>query len=250
MPAEILGIDIGGSGIKGALVDTEKGDFASDRLRLDTPSSGKPEEMLKLIEELIHHFRYEGPIGIGFPGVVQRNRIQTAANLHADWVGTDLQKELSERTGRQAHVLNDADSAGYAEVRYGAAKDVPDVVLVVTLGTGIGTSLYTDGKLVPNTELGHVYLENGKIAEPWAAELARKQDKLKWPQWGKRVNVYLNELHKLFWPELVVIGGGVSKKFDKWKDALETPMKVVPATLENRAGIVGAAIWAQEHAQA
>jgi polyphosphate glucokinase len=243
---EVLGIDIGGSGIKGAIVDTTNGTLTQERYRLETPQPATPEAMVETIGQIAEHFEWKGkPIGSGFPGVVQHGVIKTAANIDKSWIGQNAETLIKEATGASlVHVLNDADAAGLAEVKFGAGVDVKGIVLMITLGTGIGSGLYIDGILVPNTELGHIEVDGHPDAEHWAADSAREREDLKWGEWAKRVNVYLNQMHKLFWPDLIVIGGGVSKKSEKFFPHIDVPCKVVAATLLNDAGIVGAAVAA------
>jgi polyphosphate glucokinase len=243
---EVLGIDIGGSGIKGAIVETESGSLRAERYRLETPQPASPNAMVETIAQIAEHFEWKGkPIGSGFPGVVMSGVIKTAANLDKEWIGQNAETLIREATGASlVHVLNDADAAGLAEVRVGVGKGVRGVVLMVTFGTGIGTGLYVDGILTPNTEFGHIELHGHKDAEHWAADSAREREDLKWSQWAERVDAYLNKMHDLLWPDLIVIGGGVSKKSEKFLPLLTVPTRVVPAALLNDAGIVGAAIAA------
>lgn len=243
---EVLGIDIGGSGIKGAIVETETGALVQERFRIETPQPATPDAMVETIARIAEHFEWRGkPIGSGFPGVVMSGEIRTAANLDKDWIGKNAETLIAEATGASlVHVLNDADAAGLAEVRLGAGRDVKGVVLMVTLGTGIGTGLYVDGILVPNTELGHIEVNGHPDAEQWAADSAREREDLKWSAWAGRVNTYLNKMHALFWPDLIIIGGGVSKKSEKFFPHLTVPTTVIAAALLNDAGIVGAALAA------
>jgi polyphosphate glucokinase len=238
---QVLGIDIGGSGIKGAVVNTDTGEMATGRHRLPTPQPATPEAMLKTMADVVDGFSWQGPIGCGFPAAVKHGVVHTAANVSDKWIGFNLQQALMEVTGCRTVVLNDADAAGLAEMRFGAGRDQADVVLVVTLGTGIGTALFVDGRLVPNLELGHIEI-GGKEAEDWAASVVRQQSKLSWKQWGKRVNKYLGTMEQLLWPDLIIIGGGVSKRHDKFFPFLTLRTRVVPAEMRNEAGIVGAAL--------
>jgi polyphosphate glucokinase len=246
---KILGIDIGGTGIKGAVVDTSKGVFKTDRLRILTPQPATPEAVSQVLSRIVKHFDWEeGLIGCTFPGVVMHGTVHTAANLDKAWVGQPGEELFTKATGCETSVLNDADAAGLAEVRYGTEHAHKGVVLMITLGTGIGTALFVDGELVPNTELGHVVLA-AQDAEHYAAESAREREDLTWEAWGARVGEYLRLIEDLFWPDLFVIGGGVSKQANEFLPLLDTRTKVVPATLRNRAGIVGAAIHAEEAAK-
>jgi len=241
----VLGVDIGGTGIKGAPVDIEKGELAADRLRILTPQPATPDAVAKVVAELVKHFDWTGPVGCTFPAVMLHGVAMTAANVDQSWIGTDAEKEFGKETGCKVTVLNDADAAGLAEVRFGAGRKRDGVVIVVTLGTGIGSALFADGHLFPNTELGHI-LMNGKEAEKRAAASIRENKSLSWSKWGKRVNEYLQYVERLFSPDLFIIGGGVSKKFDRFQPFLGVRAEVVPAQLRNEAGIVGAAVAAAE----
>lgn len=242
---EILGIDIGGSGIKGAPVDVEKGKMLTKRYRIATPQPAKPKAVAKVVAEIAAHFDWQGLIGCGFPAVVRRGVTLTAANVHKKWVGTDAAALISEKTGCETTVINDADAAGLAEVTFGAGQGRGGVVLLITIGTGLGTALFTDGELVPNTELGHIELR-GDDAEKWASDAARKRDDLSWKKWAKRFDLYLAALEFLFWPDLFILGGGASKKKrrKKYLHRLTVDTEVVPAKLGNEAGIIGAALAA------
>ncbi|GAA3138706.1 ROK family protein [Planomonospora alba] len=238
-----LGIDIGGSGIKGAPVDVEKGELTEERLRIPTPDPSGPEAVAEVVGRIARHFDWTGPIGITFPGVVLDGTTLTAANVDARWVGADARGLFSAATGRPVVVLNDADAAGLAEVEVGAARGEPGVVLMLTFGTGIGSALFVDGRLVPNTELGHLEIR-GKDAERRASDGARERHDLSWDEWAERVEEYLRHVEMLFSPSLIVIGGGVSKKADKFLPKISVRSRVVPAALRNEAGIVGAAMAA------
>jgi polyphosphate glucokinase len=239
----LLGIDIGGSGIKGAPVDQATGELTEDRLRIETPEPSTPEAVAAVVARICEHFLVDGPVGCTFPGVVHGGVVRTAANVDASWLDVDADGLFEEDTGRSFTVLNDADAAGLAEARFGPANVRHGVVLVLTFGTGIGSALLNDGDLVPNTELGHLELD-GHVAEDRAAAAVRTEKDLSWADWGARVNRYLQHLERLFSPDLFVLGGGVSKKFDKFADQLDVPTEVVPATLRNEAGIVGATLVA------
>ena len=241
---EILGIDIGGSGVKGAPVNIETGVLLASRHRIPTPYPSKPGAVAKVIVEVAQHFRWKGPIGCGFPAAMRRGVALTAANVHKKWIGTNAAGLFSEKTGCPVCVINDADAAGLAEMNYGVGKDRKGVVVVVTIGTGLGTALFTDGRLLPNAELGHIQIE-GADAEENASDAARKLKKLSWKQWGKRFNRYLQELEKLLWPELFILGGGSSRKFDRFSPYITVNADVRPAQLLNEAGIVGAALAAR-----
>ncbi|MGC9468877.1 MAG: polyphosphate--glucose phosphotransferase [Anaerolineae bacterium] len=241
---EILGLDIGGSGIKGAPVDTDKGRMLSDRYRIPTPEGAKPTDVAKVVAKIAKHFEWQGPIGAGFPAVIQRGVARTAANVDKSWIGTNAQELFADATGCPVRVLNDADVAGIAEMRFGAGRDRDGVVFIVTIGTGLGTALFSDGVLVPNTELGHIEMDC-QDAEWQAADSARQRDNLSWREWGVRFDRYLNRIHALFWPDLFILGGGASKKLAKFEDVLTVPTEVVAAQLRNEAGIVGAAVAAE-----
>ncbi|WP_299036636.1 polyphosphate--glucose phosphotransferase [uncultured Pseudokineococcus sp.] len=239
-----VGIDIGGSGIKGAPVDLARGEFAEDRVREPTPSPSTPEAVADVVAALAGRWP-EGPLGVTFPAVIKDGVAMTAANVDKSWIGTDAAELLRARTGRTVHVVNDADAAGVAEARYGAAKGVRGVVVVTTLGTGIGTALLHDGVLVPNTELGHLEVD-GHDAETRASDAVRDREDLSWKDWAKRLQRYYASLEALLQPDLFVVGGGVSKKSDKFLPLLELSTPIVPAQLLNSAGIVGAAALAAE----
>jgi polyphosphate glucokinase len=241
---ETLGIDIGGTGIKGALVGTDNGELLTERFRLLTPQPATPKAVVTTAAEVVKHFDWQGPVGCGFPAVVKRGVVRTAANISKKWIGVNVREALGEATQCQVVVLNDADAAGLAEMRFGAGRDQDGVVLVVTLGTGIGTSLFMAGQLVPNTELGHIEIR-GKEAEDWAADIVRQQKRLSWKKWAKRVDRYLRTMEQLVWPDLIIIGGGVSKKHEKFFPFLTVQTRVVPAEMRNEAGIIGAALAAE-----
>jgi len=236
-----LGIDIGGTGIKGAPVDTTTGELIAERFRIPTPHPATPDAVAETVAQIAKHFDWTGPIGATFPAVVKDGVVHTAANVDDAWVGADAAGLLSRAAGAPVTVLNDADAAGMAEMEFGAGRGRMDTVVVVTLGTGIGSAVFSRGHLVPNTELGHLQIR-GKDAERRAAESVREAKKLSWKQWAKRLNEYFAQLEALLWPDLIVIGGGVSKKSDKFLPLLQTRAETVPAQLLNEAGIVGAAV--------
>jgi polyphosphate glucokinase len=237
----ILGIDIGGSGVKGAIVDTKKGKLLTERYRIPTPQPATPEAVAEVIAKIVKHFDWNGPIGVGFPGVIQNGFARTAANVDDSWIDTNLNKLFAKKTGCLVHVVNDADAAGMAEMKFGSGSGFKGVALLVTVGTGLGTVMFTNGKLMPNMEMGHIML-HGNDAEKYASDAARKADNISWEKWAKRFNEYLNRMEDLLWPDLIIIGGGASKKDDKFISLLNTRAKVVPATLLNEAGIIGAAL--------
>lgn len=242
----LLGIDIGGTGIKGAPVDTETGQLTAERLRIPTPQPALPNAVADVVEQIAAHFNYRGPAGITFPAVVKKGVIYTAANVDDSWIGTNAGDLFSQHVGGPAYVVNDADAAGVAEMRFGAGKDRPGVVIMVTLGTGIGSAVFLDGKLLPNSEFGHLQIR-GRDAEKRASEKVREDKKLSWKQWSKRLSEFLNEMEKLFSPDLFIIGGGISKKSEKFFPHLKTKTEVivVPAQMRNEAGIIGAAYLAR-----
>ena len=246
----ILGIDIGGSGIKGALVDLRGGKLLTERFRIPTPAGASPEDVAEVVSEIAQHFEGQGgsgrgPIGVTFPGVVRGGITLSAANVDKRWIGLDADGLFTRAVGRPVTLLNDADAAGLAEAHYGAGKGVQGVVMLLTFGTGIGSALINSGVLVPNTELGHLEL-SGREVEPWASERARELEDLSWKTWSKRANAYLEHLEMLFSPDLFIIGGGISKKAEKWQELLSVKTPVVPAALQNEAGIVGAALTASQ----
>ena len=240
----ILGIDIGGSGIKGAPVDIEKGVLVADRLRVPTPQPSKPEKVVEVVAELLEHFHWSGAVGCTFPGVVKDGVVHTAANVHKSWIGRDDRSLFEERTGCPVTLINDADAAGLAEVSFGAGREQPGLVVMITLGTGIGTALFMNGCLVPNTELGHLIIR-GKDAEERASDRARSRRGWSWKKWAQHLDEYLLYVEALLNPDLFILGGGVSKKHERFLNFLTTSAPVVPAEMRNEAGIVGAALAAR-----
>ncbi|MDI5964028.1 ROK family protein [Streptomyces sp. SL13] len=241
----VFGIDIGGSGIKGAPVDLERGDLAQERHKVLTPHPAEPDSVLAAVKEVVGHFEWSGPVGVTFPGVVADGVTRTAANMHPDWVGLNVGKVLGDALGMPATVINDADAAGMAEVSFGAARGHGGTVIVLTFGTGIGSAVFVDGRLLPNTELGHLELR-GHDAEHKASSKAKEVEELSWKHWAHRVSKYLAHVEMLFSPDLFVIGGGVSRKAEKFLPLIEgVRAEVVPALLQNNAGIVGAAMAAK-----
>jgi polyphosphate glucokinase len=246
MDAVPLGIDFGGSGIKGAPVDLNTGEFIGDRVRIETPQPATPEAVADVFVELLGRFPdSHGAVGVTVPAVVRHGVASSAANIDRAWIGTDADAVFTDATGRDVHVVNDADAAGLAEVRYGAAAGRHGLVILTTLGTGIGTALVYDGVLVPNSELGHLEID-GKDAEKSAANSVREKHDLSWSKWAKRLTTYYRTLEKLLSPDLFVLGGGVSKHAARFVDLIDIETEIVPAKLQNRAGIVGAALWAAE----
>lgn len=240
----VLGIDIGGSGIKGNLVDPGSGDLLAERHKIPTPKPSTPEAVAQVVAEMVRHFDYDGPVGCTFPAIVRRGVTLSAANVDPSWIGTDAAALFADAIGMRVVVLNDADAAGIAEVEFGAARDRQGVVLILTFGTGIGSALFVDGRLVPNTEFGHIELDGHDPVESWAAARWKKEHDLSWEQWAKRVDALLAHLDRILSPDLVVIGGGVSRRFDDWGRFLRQSVETIPAVLENEAGIVGAAVAA------
>ncbi|MGW4381113.1 polyphosphate--glucose phosphotransferase [Kitasatospora sp. NPDC004531] len=240
----VFGVDIGGSGIKGAPVDLDRGVLAQERHKVLTPHPSGPDAVIDAVCEVVRHFDHHGPVGLTFPGVVVDGHTRTAANVDKGWIGLDAATRFTEALGMPATVVNDADAAGLAEVTHGAGRGRSGVVLLLTFGTGIGSALFSDGVLVPNTELGHLEMR-GKDAERRASSAAKERHDLSWPQWAGRVDEYLDLLEMLFSPQLVIIGGGVSRKHEKFLPLLkDRRAEVVPAELRNDAGIVGAAMAA------
>ncbi len=239
------GIDFGGSGIKAAAVDLDEGDFATDRVRIETPQPATPDAVAEVLKELLGQLPTSaGAVGVTVPGVVRHGVVHSAANIDAAWIGTDADALFTEVTGRDVHVVNDADAAGLAEVQYGAARGQRGLVIVTTLGTGIGSAMVFDGVLVPNSELGHLEID-GHNAESRAANSAREREELSWEDWAERLTRYYSTLESLFSPDLIVVGGGVSKRSAEFLPLLEVETPIVPAELRNKAGIVGAALVAE-----
>jgi polyphosphate glucokinase len=241
---EILGIDIGGSGIKGAPVDIEKGVMLAERQRLDTPQPSVPEAVGDVVAEIARYFNWQGPIGCTFPAVIKQGVAYSAANVDQSWIGFNGQQLFEQKTGCPLLLLNDADAAGMAEMEFGAGRGQPGVVIMLTFGTGIGSAIFVDGRLVPNTEFGHMEIR-GKDAEDRASDRIRTEKDLSWEKWAERVNEFLGRMELLFSPDLFIIGGGVSKKNDKFLSLLQTQARIVPAQMLNEAGIIGAAIAAK-----
>ncbi|WP_308199678.1 polyphosphate--glucose phosphotransferase [Saccharothrix sp. S26] len=243
-----FGVDIGGSGIKGGLVDLEAGALDGERLRITTPQPSTPDAVADVVAEIVEKFNWDGPVGVTLPCVVKHGVAHSAANVDKAWIGTDAAALFAQRLGRptdQVVVLNDADAAGIAEMRFGSGVDRDGLVVLLTFGTGIGSALFLDGKLVPNTEFGHLEVD-GHDAEKRAAASVKEDKGLTWAEWTPRVSRYINVLENLIWPDLVIAGGGVSKKAEKWLPLLEVRTEVVAAALKNDAGIVGAAVAAAQ----
>ena len=246
---EILGVDIGGSGIKGAIINIQTGKFLTKRLRIPTPSPATPKAVAKVFEKLVQSLGYDGPIGCGFPAIVRNGVAMSASNIDDKWINTNISDQLRCALNQEVFVANDADLAGLAELKFGVGRNPKfqkGTVLMITIGTGLGSALFHNGSLVPNSELGHIQLK-GMIAEHYASNKTRKLEDLDWKTWGMRLHVYLKELNKLFSPNAIILGGGGSKHFDAIKDYIDVDTDVLPALLGNHAGIIGAALYANEH---
>lgn len=243
----ILGIDIGGSAIKGGVVDTLTGQLISERHRIETPQPAKPKPMIEIIHEIAHHFNWNGPIGCGYPGVIQNQKALTASNLDKSWIEQDIAQLIKEATQCPTYCLNDADAAGLAEMEFGAGRGKKGTVLMITVGTGLGTALFTNQQLYPNTEIGHLILKNGKEAEKWASAAARDKQDLSWKRWARRFDKYLHILQSLLWPDTFILGGGITDKAEKFLPFLKVPAEVLIAEQGNTAGITGAALAARKN---
>lgn len=241
----ILGIDFGGSGIKGALVDIDSGSLVTERIRIPTPQPAKPKAVIKVMKQLASRFDYSGPVGIGMPSRVLDGVVTSAANIDDSWINFAGQQAISDGIGAPVTLLNDADVAGIAEMHFGAGRGFRGTVMIFTLGTGIGSAMFVNRQLVPNLELGHIYMRSQKQdVEASTSDKARKDAELSWEAWGLRLNAYFQYMEFLFSPQLIIIGGGVSKKHDKFLKYIDVRAQVVPALLRNEAGIVGAALAA------
>lgn len=241
----VLGVDIGGSGIKGAPVDLSTGDLTSDRFRVATPKPATPASMSRAVHALVTHFEWTGPIGCAFPARISRGVAQTASNIHRSWIGTSVEAVFSETTGHPVTVLNDADAACVGEHRYGAAHGSDGLILLLTVGTGIGSAMLINGELIPNSELGHLRM-NGGVAEDYASDRSRKKEDLSWREWAARFQKYLDYVEFLLSPDVILLGGGISKtkKQALYLPHLKTRARLLPTQLQNNAGIIGAAAWA------
>jgi len=242
---ELLGIDIGGSGIKGALVNIETGKLTTERHRIPTPKPATPKNVAKTIKELVNHFNWKGKVGCGFPTPLQHGKCLSGGNLHEKWKNTQVDQLFKKETGNDFFIVNDADAAGLAEIDFGAGKDVKGVIVMITIGTGIGSGIFLDGKLLPNSELGHVLYKNGDIFEKYASDAARKRENLSKKKWGKRLHEYFEHINLLLSPDLFIVGGGASKKLEKFEKQINVDTPIVPAQAENNAGIIGAALAAK-----
>lgn len=244
---ELLGIDIGGSGIKGAMVDADTGILVSERFRLPTPQPSHPDRVADVVCELIKHFEYSGPVGVTFPGIIKNGKCLTASNIHEDWKDAQVDAIFERHCNQKFFVLNDADAAAEAEMKFGAGKGKNGLVVTITVGTGLGSGVFFNGELIPNIELGVIYGKDGRKIEHYAADSARKREDLSFRKWAKRLNFYLNHLELVMNPDLIIIGGGVSKKMDKLEEFLDVDVPVVPAVNQNNAGIIGAAMYALDN---
>ena len=242
---QVLGIDIGGSGIKGAIVNTHTGELLTPRIRIATPSPSKPKRVARVVADIAQQLAWRGPIGIGFPAPIRDGVTLLAANVHHKWTGLDAKSLFNNMIGLPCYVLNDADAAGLAEMKFGAGRGRQGTVMIITIGTGLGTALFTDGYMVPNAEFGHLEI-NCEDAEYRASDAARKREKLSWKRWGKRFDRFLRRLELYLRPDLFILGGGISKKADKFMPYLTVEAEVVTAQLLNNAGIVGAALAVEQ----
>jgi len=241
---EVLGIDIGGSGIKGTIVDTNKGEFLKERHRIPTPQPATIDDIAETVKAIVDHFKFEGPVGCGFPSVIQNGVVKTASNIHKSCINVNVDEVFGHITGLPVRVFNDADAAGAAELQFGCVKGYKGLAIFLTIGTGIGSAIINRGQLIPNSELGHVYLDNGMKTEHFASDAVRKKEDLSRKEWGERFNIVLKYFDKLFYPDLFVLGGGSSKKFHKYAETITVKTPVKPAELLNQAGIIGAALLA------
>ena len=241
----VLGIDIGGTGIKAAPVDTKTGTFTDDKFRMPTPSPATPEAIVNSVQTIVNHFNWHGIIGVGFPAAMKDEKVMTASNIDQAWVGLNAGKAIQEATGCPTHLINDVDAAGLAEMKFGAGKKCKGAVIMVAAGTGIGSALFFKKRLFPNTELGYIMVNN-KFGEHYASASIKEKEDLDWQVWGTRFNEYLKRLEFLFWPDLIIVGGGISKKHEDFFKYIDLQTKVVPAKLKNNAGIIGAALAAKK----
>ena len=241
----VLGIDVGGSGLKGAPVDIKTGKLLAERIRIKTPKKAEPQPVADVVAEIAKAFDWKGPIGIGFPAPIKAGVTLMAANVSPKWVGIGADELFTKTTGCDCTMINDADAAGLAEMKFGAGKGQHGTVIMITLGTGIGTAIFYHGNLLPNAEFGHLDM-NGKDAEHRASDAVRQREELSWKKYAKRLNKYLTAMDKLFWPDLFIIGGGISKESEKYIPLLKLETPVVTAQFLNEAGIVGAALAARK----
>ncbi len=245
---DVLGIDIGGSGMKGALVNSLTGELLTERFRVPTPASRKPKAMAQVLKEIVDHFDHHGPVGCGFPTVIKHGVCKSPGNLHKSWLGVNVKELFSDATGLPVTVINDADAAGYAVMNYGIGKGVEGFVVMITIGTGLESGAFFNGELIPNFELGQIPYKDYKKIESWAASSAKEREGLSYDKWGKRFNKFLELVELLVSPELIILGGGASKHFDEYKHRIKIETPVVPAMFRNHAGIIGAAAAALHEA--
>ena len=239
---ELLGIDVGGSGMKGALVNAETGEMVTERFRVPTPQSRKPDDMAEVIAQIADHFNYKGPVGCGFPTVVKNGICKGYGNLDKSWVGVNVDQLFTVATGREFTVINDADAAGYASMNYGVGRGKRGLVVMITVGTGLGSGAFYNGELLANFELGQIPYKNYKKIELWAASSAKEREGLTYEKWAKRFNKFLKYVELIVAPDLIIVGGGISKKWDQYGHLINIETDVVQAELMNHAGIIGAAI--------
>jgi len=238
---EVLGIDVGGSGIKGALVHMETGEMLTDRFRIPTPKSRKPEAMAEVVAEIVRHFDYKGPVGCGFPTLVKKGVCKSVGNLHQSWLDVNVEELFEKASGNDFTVINDADAAGYATMNYGIGKGMDGLVVMITIGTGLGSGAFLDGRLLASWELGQIPYKKYTKIEDWAAASAKEREDLSWKKWGKRFNKFLELVELIVNPDTIILGGGTSKDFDSYQKYIQIDTPVIPAGLQNHAGIIGAA---------
>ncbi|CAG2531805.1 MULTISPECIES: polyphosphate--glucose phosphotransferase [Maribacter] len=245
----LLGIDVGGSGIKGALVNSETGEMISERFRIPTPIPRTPEAMSDVIAQIVAHFDYKGKVGCGFPTIIKNGICKATGNLDKSWLGVNVEELLEKKTGLDFTVINDADAAGYATMNYGTGKGEKGFVVMITIGTGLGSGAFLDGRLIPNFELGQIPYKKYSKIEKWAAGSAKDREGLSYKKWGKRFNKFLEYVELIVSPDLIILGGGASKDFKEFKSKIKIETRVIPAELQNHAGIIGAAVASQYKAQ-
>ncbi|MFK8061302.1 MAG: polyphosphate--glucose phosphotransferase [Polaribacter sp.] len=244
---KVLGIDIGGTGIKGAVVNTKTGELLTERFRIPTPKPATPKAVAKVVKQMVNHFEWKKAVGCCFPTIIVDGKCKHKGNLSEEWINVNVEKLFKkESDGNPFYVSNDADLAGVAEINLGAGKGVKGKVFVITIGTGIGSGLFYNGKLIPNVELGHIYHTNGEIIEKFCADSVRKKEGLSLEDWAKRFDIFLNHVKVLHTPSMYILGGGISKKFDQFKQHLTVDIPVEAARFKNNAGIIGAAIYASK----
>ena len=239
---EILGIDIGGTGMKGALVNVETGEMLSKRYRIPTPSSKKPKEMAETVSKIVKHFNHTGSVGCGFPTIIKNGICKSASNLHKSWLGVNVDQLFEDATGQKFSVINDADAAGYAVMKHGIGKNMDGLVLIITIGTGIGSGAFYNGNLLPNFELGQIPYKKFKKIEYWVSRSAIDKENLSYKKWAKRFNTFLDIVDVVVSPDQIILGGGISKDWDKYKKYIKVNTPVTAAELQNHAGIIGAAM--------